>query len=98
MKNILRFPKLKPHQDDYETCNNMMYRIDDLAPYDSHVSAVINLLADGSYHTVIGINALCGKFQSEGKTLSLVSSVKQAHKTMLTVLADWKKNRFNYKS
>ncbi len=70
-----------------------MSRVFDLAPSDSDVSASIDVLADGNYHTVIAITAICGSFRSEGKTASLVSSLSQAQQGMLKVLADWKKKR-----
>ncbi len=94
MANVLRFPALMPEPADYPVCNELMTRIRELAPYDSNVHAAIHRLADGTYHTIIAVQAFCGRFQAEAKTLSLVSSVKQAHKSMLAVLVEWKKGRF----
>jgi hypothetical protein len=95
MKSVLRFPSLVPDKTDYRVCNDMMVRIDDLAPYGSSNNAVIRLLADGSYHTILAVNAMCGRFESEAMTFSLVSSLKKAHKDMLAILADWKTKRFH---
>ncbi len=96
MKNILRFPNLMPSPDDYQVCNAMMFQLDDLAPYDSTTHAAITMLSDGSYQTVIAINALCGRFQARGENPSMLSSIKQAYKNMLDALANWKKERFAY--
>jgi len=92
-KNVL-YPNLVPTYDDYPTCTAGMYRVFELAPSDSNMRAFINLLADGTYHTIIAINAVCGPFKSEGRTHSLASSLKQAQHSMLTILAHWKKGRF----
>ncbi len=94
MKNVLSYPSLVPCVEDSMACTGIMSKIDDLAPSDSHINAAINLLADGTYHTIIGINAVCGKFRSEAKTFSLVSSLKQAQRSMLMILAEWKGTRF----
>ncbi len=94
MKVSLRFPELIPNKVDFRTCKDMMVGIDDLAPCGSHNSAAIRLLADGSYHTVISVNALAGQFSSEGMTFSLLTSVKKAHSGMLSLLKEWKKLRF----
>jgi hypothetical protein len=94
MKASLRFPDLIPNKSDIRTCKDMMVRIDDLAPYGAHNSAAIKLLADGSYHTVISVNAIAGKFFSEGTTFSLLTSVKKAHSGMLSLLKEWKELRF----
>ena len=94
MKNLLFYSGTKPSGADYPECSDIMSKVDDLAPSDSRVDAVINLLTDGTYHTVIAINAITGKFKSEAKTRTLVSSLKQAQRSMLTILAEWKGTRF----
>ncbi len=83
-----------PNKTDFQVCTALMSRIDDLAPYGSNNRADIKRLEDGSYHTVIAVNANCGQFKSEGLTFSLVSSLKKAHQQMLVVLGEWKKLRF----
>lgn len=92
--HTLFFPDLVPSNKDYAVCTNAMTKIFDLAPSDSSVQAFINLLADGTYHTVIAINALIRPFKSEAKTSSLSTSLIQAQQNMLAALADWKKGRF----
>jgi hypothetical protein len=92
--NVMYFPKLMPSGDDQPVCTSMMSRIDDLAPYNSNINAIINLLADGTYHTSIAIHAFCGQFNTEATTSSLVSSLGQAQKSMLAELTEWKKRRF----
>ena len=92
--SVMYFPNLMPSHYDHPICTKMMSRIDDLAPYDSNIKAIINLLDDGTYHTIIAINAICGYFKSEATTTSLVSSLGQAQQSMLKTLADWKERRF----
>lgn len=94
MNNVLRFPNLMPGPCDYQVCKALMYRLDDLAPYDSTTHAAITLLSDGTYRTVIGVNSLIGHFQAKGENSTLLSSMKQAHKNILDTLANWKKGRF----
>ena len=94
MKNILSYSGTQPSGEDYSECTDIMSKVDDLAPSDSHVDAVIKLLTDGTYHTTIAINAICGNFQSQAKTRTLVSSLKQAQRSMLAILAEWKGTRF----
>lgn len=94
MKNLISYSKVTPCQDDVPACASIMSKIDDLAPFDSHVDATISLLKDGTFHTVIAITAICGKFKSEAKHQTLVSSLKQAQRSMLTILAEWKDGRF----
>lgn len=71
----------------------MMSRIDELAPSDSTANAIVNLLADGTYHTVIAISALCGQFKTEAIARSFVSSLTEAQQGMLKALEEWKKVR-----
>ena len=94
LNNLLFFPNLSPCKVDSQACKDMMSRVEDLAPYDSTVKATISLLADGTYHTIIAVSAVCGLFESEGKTRLLVTSLKQAQKSIFKVLVDWKKQRF----
>ncbi|MEQ1875070.1 MAG: hypothetical protein ABL958_00395 [Bdellovibrionia bacterium] len=91
--NVMYFPNLLPSHDDRPVCSNMMSRIDDLAPSDSKTNAIVNLLADGTYHTVIAISALCGQFKTEAKAKSFVSSLTEAQHGMLRTLAEWKQKR-----
>jgi hypothetical protein len=91
--NVMYFPNLFPSYDDQPVCTKMMSRIDDLAPSDSKTHAIINLLADGTYHTIIAISALCGQFKVEATARSLVSSLKEAQEDMLNTLAEWKRQR-----
>ena len=90
---VTYFPNLPPSYDDRPICSKMMSRIDDLAPSDSNANAIVNLLADGTYHTVIAISALCGQFKTEAKANSFVSSLSEAQQGMLKTLAEWKKMR-----
>jgi hypothetical protein len=72
-----------------------MSHVDELAPSDSSVNAMINQLADGTFHTIIAIQAACGRFYAEAKTSSLTSSLHQAQKNILKSLATWKNVRFS---
>ena len=94
MKNSLTYPNVAPDLVDQPACDSILSRIDDLAPSDSHIEAIISLLKDGTYHSIIAINAVCGRFQSEAKTNSLVSSLNQAQRSMLLILSEWKGQRF----
>jgi hypothetical protein len=93
MNENMFYPNLVPCQADYSTCTSAMNKVFDLAPSDSNVSAFINLLADGTYHTVISIIDLNGPFKSESRMPSLVASVQQAQRGILATLSDWKKTR-----
>ena len=98
MSSSVQYPNLVPCPVDYPTCSSSMTKVYELAPSDSNVSAFINLLADGTYHTIIAINAIRGPFRSEAKTPTLLSSLQQAQQSMLAILADWKKERFVIRS
>lgn len=94
MKNYFKLSNVLPERAEYATCLQIMSNVDDLAPSDSHVNAVISQLADGTYHTIIAIKAACGHFYAEAKTSSLVLSLKHAQKNMLKNLEEWKSLRF----
>ena len=72
-----------------------MSHVNELAPSDSNVNAMISQLTDGTFHTIIGIQAACGRFYAEAKTSSLLSSLHQAEQNILKSLASWKNIRFN---
>lgn len=95
MKNYFRQSKIRPsNSDEMMKCSQIMSNVDDLAPSDSSVNAMINQLADGTFHTIIAIQATCGRFFAEAKTTSLMSSLHQAEKNILKSLASWKNVRF----
>lgn len=94
MNKLSRFPNLMPNATDLQFCTALMTRIDDLAPDGSNNRAVISRTEDGSYCTIIAVNAIGGQFTSEGVTNSLASSLKKAHKGMLSLLREWKELRF----
>ncbi len=94
MKNHLFYTNLAPCAADEQSCSREMARIFDMAPSDSCMVTLINKLADGTYHTVIAIHALCGPFRAEANKISLVLSLKDAQKNMQTTLVEWKKTRF----
>ncbi|CAN5643139.1 hypothetical protein BH10BDE1_BH10BDE1_11630 [soil metagenome] len=99
MKNYFKRSSVKPGRSEFAACWEIMSRIDDLVPSDAKVYAIINRLADGTYHTLIPVRAADarfseGKFFTEAKTSSLVSSLKEAQGEMLKKLRDWKSNRF----
>lgn len=95
MKNYFRQSKIRPaNSDEYIKCSQIMSHVDELAPSDSSVNAMINQLADGTFHTIIAIQAACGRFYAEAKTASLLSSLHQAEKNILKSLASWKNVRF----
>ncbi|MBC7457453.1 MAG: hypothetical protein H7235_04190 [Bdellovibrionaceae bacterium] len=94
MKNYFTKSAVKPSQDDYMSCNQLMSAVDDLAPSDANVNAMIDRHADGTYHAFIAIQASCGKFFAEAKTTSLMTSLKQAQNKILSSLDTWKGTRF----
>ena len=88
------FPGLVPNEADAAECNEIMSVIEDLAPYDANINASITRANGGRFHTVIAINAICGQFKSEAKSLSLLESLKLAQDSMLVILSRWKALRF----
>ena len=100
MKNYFKSSNVKPGGPEFAVCWEIMARIDELVPSDARVCAIINRLADGTYHTLIPVRAADsrfadGKFYSEAKTRSLISSLKAAQTEILKKLNDWKTDRFN---
>jgi len=96
MKNYFRQSKYRlTNTDDILKCSQIMSHVDELAPSDSSVNAMINQLADGTFHTIIAIQAACGRFYAEAKNSSLLTSLHQAEKNILKSLASWKNVRFN---
>ena len=88
MKNYFKKSNVKPRGSELFVCSEIMSRIDDMAPSDAKVSAIIRQLADGTYHTLIPVLATDekfsrGQFFSEAKTHSLVSSLRAAQAEML---------------
>lgn len=94
MKNYFTKSTVLPGQDDYMDCNQLMANIDDLAPSDANVNAMIDRHADGTYHAFIAIQASCGKFFAEAKTTNLMTSLIQAQNKILDSLDTWKGTRF----
>lgn len=95
MKNYFRQSKVYPTTSaELMECSQIMSHVDELAPSDSSVNAIINQLADGTFHTIIAIQAACGRFYAEAKTASLLSSLHQAERNILKTLANWKNVRF----
>lgn len=94
MKNYFTKSSVKPSSEDYLTCNQLMTLVDDLAPSDANVNAMIDRLEDGTYHAFIAIQASCGKFFAEAKTANLTTSLKQAQNKILDRLVSWKGTRF----
>lgn len=99
MKNYFKRSTVKPGGSDFVFCSELMSRIDDLAPSDASVSAIINRLADGTYHTLIPVRSAesrfaGGQFYAEAKTRSLLSSLMQAQAEVLKKLGEWKRERY----
>ena len=94
MKNYFTKSAIVPNQEEAMSCNQIMSTIDDLAPSDANVNAVIHRLADGTFHTLIAIQATCGKFYAEAKNGNLLSSLRQAQNNMIHSLDTWKLSRF----
>jgi len=92
--DALTFSGLTPSTVDYPICSDILRVIGELAPSDSKIVAAIQLIADDVYHTILTVHGNCGPFQAEAKTKSLVSSLRQAQRSMLTIIADWKTTRF----
>ena len=94
MKNQVLFKHFSPSYADQQAFTNHFSMIQDLAPADSSVMMIVNKLSDGTFHTIIDIKALCGKFYSEAKEISSLASIKQAKNVVLGKILDWKKIRF----
>lgn len=94
MKNYFKRSEVKPRGFELLTCSELMSRIDDLAPSDASVSAMIERSSDGMFHTLIPIRGSGGSFVSEARTNSLISSLRAAQREMLSKLRDWKEHRF----
>ena len=94
MKNYFTKSTVKPSADDYVNCHQLMFHIDELAPSDANVNAMIDRHPDGTYHAFIAIQASCGKFFAEAKTTNLMTSLKQAQNKIMDSLANWKGTRF----
>ena len=75
-------------------CNQLMSNIDELAPSDANVNAMIDRHADGTYHAFIAIRASCGQFFAEAKTTNLMTALKQAQNKIMDSLDNWKGTRF----
>lgn len=96
MKNYFGHSKVRPtNSQELLECSQIMSNVDELAPSDSSVNAMISQLADGTFHSIIAIQAACGRFYAEAKTSSLLSSLHQAERNILKSLASWKNVRFN---
>lgn len=99
MKNYFKSSTVQPNEFELGRCFDLMSRIDELAPSDATVSAIIRRLANGSYHTIIPVRATdsnfaSGSFFAEGNDLSLAASLKSAQAKMLEKLRKWKLERF----
>lgn len=80
---------------EYQICMGLMEAIDEMAPSDSWVNANVDRQPDGLYQVRIRVRSSRGRFATEAETFSLVSSFKQAQRSMLRSLDEWKRNRFN---
>lgn len=95
MKNYFEKSTIVPQHAEYVKCSDLMSQVEELAPSDSNVYARVNQTKDGSFHTIIAINASCGRFYAEAKTGTLVSSLKSAQNNILKKLDHWKSIRFS---
>lgn len=95
MKNYFEKSAVVPKKDDFVKCSDLMSQVEDMAPSDSNVYARVNQTTDGSFHTIISINASCGRFYAEAKTSTFVSSLKSAQNGILKKLDHWKSIRFS---
>lgn len=94
MKNYFVKSVIVPNQEDSMNCNQLMSTVDDLAPSDANVNAMIDRLSDGSFHVFIAIQASCGKFFAEAKAGNLLVSLREAQNKILDSLDSWKGSRF----
>ena len=94
MSETMYFPNLAPSPEDQQQCALIMSNVVGLSPSSSIVKAAINKLTDGTYHTIIAVTGIARQFQSEAKGHTLVASLKQAHRSMLMILEEWKRGRF----
>lgn len=99
MKNYFKLSSVTPRGKDFIIGSELMSRIDDLAPSDANVTAIIQQLADGTYLTRIPVRAADGvfadgQFYSEAKNGSLLASLRAAQVEILNKLSEWKRNRF----
>lgn len=93
-QNFFNQSRVKPSGDDFYKCNAIMSQIQDLAPSDSTVRAIINKLEDGTHQVIIAIKAVQGDFIAEAKQFDLVQSLNQAREGILDRLTEWKFRRF----
>lgn len=73
-----------------------MSQIQDFAPSDSSVRALINKLEDGAYETIINIKAAHGDFVASANQMDIVAALKEAKEDMMDRLTDWKIRRFKH--
>lgn len=71
-----------------------MSQIQDLAPSDSSIRAIISKLEDGTHQAIIAIKAVQGDFVAEAKQFGLVQSLNEAREGILDRLTEWKFRRF----
>ncbi len=95
MKNYFENSAIVPENTEFIKCSDLMSHVEEMAPSDSNVYARVNQLRDGTFHTIISINASCGRFYAEAKTGTLVSSLKSAQSGILKKLDHWKSIRFS---
>ena len=90
----VKYKHFTPDHEEHQKCSDLMGLIDDLSPSDSTVQAIIDRVSDGTYKTIISVKGFCGAFDSESSGLSLLSSLKKAHRGVLDNLSAWKRQRF----
>ena len=88
------FKHFKPTYADQQIYTNHLSMIEDLAPADSTIQMIVKKMSDGTFHTIIDIKAICGKFYSEAQELTSMNSIQLAKKSILSKISEWKRLRF----
>jgi hypothetical protein len=94
METNFEFKNFVPEKTENKLCVCLYSSLLEAAPYDSAITAVVEVTRSGEFRTNIEICAQCGHFLSETKDTDLLISVERAEESILKNLLRWKKNRF----
>ena len=94
MENKVKYTHFTPNKNEKAICSDLLNIINDLAPSNSFVAALVDQSMDGTYKASISVDAVCGNFHVESSDNSLISSFKKAQKDLIKNLSEWKTHRF----
>jgi len=95
MKSKVKYKHFYPNRSEQQTFSGLLNLIDEMAPSDSSVQAIVDRVSDGTFKVNIVIRAFVGSFISEEAGFSPLTSFMKAQKSILSRLDEWKKDRFS---